>query len=203
MRMKSENRRLKIVAVAAEVFQERGYEATSMSEITTRVGGSKATIYSYFASKEELFLAVVKGWAEERMMQAFGSLQPSDDLTATLQSFGERFLRNVLSPDLIIVRSIVMGEGARSGIGKLFFESGPAEGWGRLAHFLAGVMEAGRLRQGKPWRAARHLINLLEADFLESFITGATEPPSDEQIVESVEESVRVFMNGYSAAASP
>ncbi|MDN0077576.1 TetR/AcrR family transcriptional regulator [Crenobacter sp. SG2303] len=184
--------------MATEVFLERGYEATSMSEIATRVGGSKATLYNYFASKEELFLVVMKGWAQERMMQAFGSLVPGGDLAVTLQTFGEHFLKNVLTPDLLVVRGIVMGEGPRSGMGKMFLENGPALGWEQLAGFLEGEMEAGRLRPGKPLRAALHLINLLEADFLELFITGVADLPGDEQIVESVTEAVRVFLHGYS-----
>ena len=38
---------------------ELGFERTSMSEICTRLGGSKATLYNYFASKEALFLEVM------------------------------------------------------------------------------------------------------------------------------------------------
>ena len=37
-----------------------GYGATSMSTIAARVGGSKATLYHYFKSKEELFDAFVR-----------------------------------------------------------------------------------------------------------------------------------------------
>ena len=59
MRVKSEARRQAILDVAAEVFREHGFEHASMSEMTARLGGSKSTLYSYFASKEELFLEVM------------------------------------------------------------------------------------------------------------------------------------------------
>ena len=49
---------------------ELGYERTSMSEIAARLGGSKATLYSYFPSKEELFFGVVQ-------LKVGGELEPA------------------------------------------------------------------------------------------------------------------------------
>lgn len=43
-----------MLAVAEEVFAERGYVATSMDEIAERVGVSKPMLYEYFGSKEGL-----------------------------------------------------------------------------------------------------------------------------------------------------
>lgn len=197
MRVKSESRRQAIVVAAAEVFLERGFEATSMAEISARVGGSKATLYSYFPSKEELFLQVMRMFAEERMLPGFASLVPGGDLAAILRTFGEHLLNTLLSREFLIMRSIVTGEGPRSSMGRTFFDNGPAEGWGRLAQFLEGEMAAGRMRQGKPWRAAVHLISLLEADYLEIFMTGTAELPSQEQITESVREAVQTYLHGY------
>ncbi|CAG1012445.1 partial putative HTH-type transcriptional regulator YvdT, partial [Anaerolineales bacterium] len=59
MAKKSDTKRQHILAVAAEAFQEYGFERTSMSEICARVGGSKATLYNYFSSKDELFFEVM------------------------------------------------------------------------------------------------------------------------------------------------
>ena len=50
MRVKTEEKRQAILEEAAKAFQELGFERTSMSEICARVGGSKATLYNYFAS---------------------------------------------------------------------------------------------------------------------------------------------------------
>jgi len=49
-----------MLAVAEEVFAERGYVATSMDEIAERVGVSKTMIYEYFGSKEGLLVACIK-----------------------------------------------------------------------------------------------------------------------------------------------
>ena len=51
MRVRKEEKRQEIVRIAAKLFEELGYERTSMSTIAARDGGSKATLYGYFPSK--------------------------------------------------------------------------------------------------------------------------------------------------------
>jgi AcrR family transcriptional regulator len=55
-----------IIQAAQETLAEKGYYETSMDEIAARVGIAKGTLYTHFASKEELVLAIIK-----RSMQAF------------------------------------------------------------------------------------------------------------------------------------
>lgn len=52
-------REQQILEAAEEVFAERGFQATSMDEISLRVGVSKPMLYEYFTSKEGLLLACV------------------------------------------------------------------------------------------------------------------------------------------------
>ncbi|MBV9062671.1 MAG: TetR/AcrR family transcriptional regulator [Alphaproteobacteria bacterium] len=49
-----------ILDAALEVFAEKGFAAARMDEIAKRAGVTKGTIYLYFASKEELFKALVR-----------------------------------------------------------------------------------------------------------------------------------------------
>ena len=55
MRTKSETRRAAILAAAGQAFHEQGFEGVSMAQIALNLGCSKATLYSYFESKEVLF----------------------------------------------------------------------------------------------------------------------------------------------------
>ena len=52
--------RAELVEAAAVVFAERGYQAASVDEVIRRARLSKGTFYFNFASKEDLFLAVIK-----------------------------------------------------------------------------------------------------------------------------------------------
>ena len=45
----------KIFEIAMKLFSEKGYEATSVEEITATVGVAKGTLYYHFNSKEEIF----------------------------------------------------------------------------------------------------------------------------------------------------
>jgi AcrR family transcriptional regulator len=59
-RMPRAERERQMMAVAEEVFVERGYVATSMDEIAERVGVSKPMLYEYFGSKEGLLVACIR-----------------------------------------------------------------------------------------------------------------------------------------------
>ena len=51
---KGEQTRRRIVEAAAPVFNKRGYEGASLSELMAATGLKKGGIYRHFASKEEL-----------------------------------------------------------------------------------------------------------------------------------------------------
>jgi TetR/AcrR family transcriptional repressor of nem operon len=51
---KGEQTRRKIVEAAAPIFNQRGYEGSSLAELMTATGLKKGGIYRHFASKEEL-----------------------------------------------------------------------------------------------------------------------------------------------------
>src|SRR5260370_1523109 len=66
--------RARLLAAAAEEFSRAGLERASIDAISLAAGYGKGTIYNYFPSKEELFLAVL----EEASAQA-GSPGPARD----------------------------------------------------------------------------------------------------------------------------
>lgn len=62
---RSERRVREILGVARQVFSDNGYENTTTLDIARQAGISEATIFSYFASKRDLCMQVVKGWYDE------------------------------------------------------------------------------------------------------------------------------------------
>jgi AcrR family transcriptional regulator len=52
------SRRAEICRMAAQIFQERGYDATSVSDIARALGITKAGLYHYFDSKEALLFEI-------------------------------------------------------------------------------------------------------------------------------------------------
>lgn len=197
MRRKTDLKRQTIVDAATFVFLNKGYTASTMSDIALRAGGSKATLYSYFSSKEALFITVMNAMAEDSMLKAYARLIPGMDLAATLQDFGEHFLGIILSPDLLALRSVVIGEGMHSEIRKLYSENGPCLGWTRLAHFLEGEMERGHLRKAPPWKAAMHLSALIESEYQDILVAGSDWTGSKAESGRRVADAVAIFLAGY------
>ncbi len=70
-----------ILSAARQVFAAQGFHATRMSDIAQAIGVSQGTLYHYFRSKDELFLAVLKTWNEQ--IKAIVTQLPNADLSAT------------------------------------------------------------------------------------------------------------------------
>jgi len=56
----SKRRRQEVIDVAARIFHEKGYEATSIQEIAEEVGILKGSLYYYIDTKEDLLFSVIK-----------------------------------------------------------------------------------------------------------------------------------------------
>lgn len=60
-----EVRKQEILDAAMELFNEKGYEATAMTDIAKRVGVVSGLCYRYFSSKHELYQAAVEAYVKE------------------------------------------------------------------------------------------------------------------------------------------
>ncbi len=60
MARKEDDRRQRILARAQEVFAREGFRSAEVKTIAEQAGVGKATIYKFFASKEDLLLTVVE-----------------------------------------------------------------------------------------------------------------------------------------------
>jgi AcrR family transcriptional regulator len=195
MRIRTEGRRQAILAAARELFCEVGFERTSMAQISARAGGSKATLYSYFPSKEELFAEAMVGAMMAQAEQLNALLDPSDpDLRRVLSNFGFAFMEMMESSqcrDTIRTVIAVSGEGD---LGPKLFEMGPKHGWMKAGEYIASLMGRGLLRQADPMVAALHLKGLFEVAVLVPRLFGA--PPQIERDV-AVREGVDAFLRAY------
>jgi TetR/AcrR family transcriptional regulator len=64
-RRPSETKRNEIVAVATQLFAERGFDALSMGDLAEAVGLRKASLFHYFASKDQLYARVLGDLVEK------------------------------------------------------------------------------------------------------------------------------------------
>lgn len=59
--------RTELLDAAAEVFSRRGYSGASIAEIADEAGFTHGAVYSNFAGKQDLFLALYERWVAERV----------------------------------------------------------------------------------------------------------------------------------------
>ncbi len=63
-RKSKEERKAYIIQVATKLISEKGFHKTSMQEIADNAGINKATIYTLFKDKNDLFVSLVEYWFE-------------------------------------------------------------------------------------------------------------------------------------------
>ena len=200
MRVKTEEKRLAILAAAKDVFLASGFEAASMAEIAKVAGGSKQTLYSYFASKEELFVAVMLQYSGRIILPAFERLDNELDFANGLKTFANAFLPAINDAEVVAFRRVIAAEGDRSGVGRLFYENGPLIGLTRLANFLDRQMAQGRMRTVPAFAAAEQFIALCECGPLRLYMQGVRGPVSAEEIADVTDRAVDLFTAGYGIA---
>jgi AcrR family transcriptional regulator len=113
-RLSGERRREVILAAALDAFAAGGYHETSLEDVAARAGISKALIYEHFASKRDLFRALLDTYVGELMERVVGTIaaaEPGEDrlregIAAFLAYVEERreawrmLVRNVSDPEI-------------------------------------------------------------------------------------------------------
>lgn len=201
MRVKTDAKRQAILDAAAAVLRDQGFAGASMAAVSERIGGSKATLYRYFSSKEDLFLTALLDSAQDQAAKVFDGLKPSEDMRDVLEAFGFRFLELSLSPDVLAIRRILIAEGSRSGLGQRLFERGPMVTWSKMASFLGESVRLGQLRAEEPWMMAMHLRGLLEADIVNRALLGADVDCRTAALRAHAAKAVDAWLRAYGATA--
>jgi AcrR family transcriptional regulator len=194
-----DQRREAILEVARAVFSEEGFSAASMSSIAARLGGSKATLYNYFRSKEELFAAYVR---EECGRFADGIFHVSEgdgeDVASRLFKVGERFLTHVMSDWAMRVFQLVIAEAHRTPeLARVFYEAGPAVGTARLTQMLEEAKARGEIEAEDCEVAAQQFMSLCRGTLHFRYSLNIIPRPDAAQIQATIEEAVRTFMARY------
>ena len=73
-----ENTRLRLIDAAADVFTDVGLEGASVEAICEHAGFTRGAFYSNFASKDELFLAMIARLAEVKMVEVEDRMRSLD-----------------------------------------------------------------------------------------------------------------------------
>jgi AcrR family transcriptional regulator len=196
MRVRTDERRQAILAAAWEVFKENGFERTTMSDISEQVGGSKATLYGYFQSKEQLFAAVLEQVIGPTAAQTFSGLWAEGEIEKRLLDFARIYLEARLSAESIAVERALIEEGTRSGLGERLRQQFVLPHWRSLASVFNHEMRAARMHRGDPIVATWHFRGMIEQDLVERRLHG-DESITDHEVERAASEGVAAFLRAY------
>jgi AcrR family transcriptional regulator len=197
-RQSPDERRDHIIDVAADVFAQDGYAAASMSTIAARLGGSKATLYKYFTSKEQLFGAVME-WRCDRVLASLRALRSSDeeDLESLLTDFGARFLSKIYEPVSLDVHRMIQSECSRfPELARAFVRAGPNAVLEELCATLERFVVAGKIACPDLELAAGQFMGMVRGDQHFRFSLGLLPALGPAEIERQARHAAHIFVCG-------
>jgi len=190
-------KRRQIIEGARALFLAQGFDAASMDAIARKAGVSKGTLYVYFKSKEDLFEAITEDECRSQAEHVF-ELDPADpDVAAVLRRLGGAFAHYLSHRSTSPIRTVIAIADRMPEIGRQFYETGPAVGIAKLAHYLEAQVAAGVLEVADCNVAAGQFLDSCLSVTFKPVLFNFSAPPPDERIAYVVGIAVRTFMKAY------
>ncbi|QSB05493.1 TetR/AcrR family transcriptional regulator [Natronoglycomyces albus] len=97
--------------IAMEVFQRQGFEATSMSDLVAATGMNRASLYSTFGSKHQLYLAALTYWRNRSEAQAHAVMGADDAFFDMLANVLKVVARQAREGNLMVSAAVELAAG--------------------------------------------------------------------------------------------
>jgi AcrR family transcriptional regulator len=91
--------REKLIAAAAEVFAEKGYDGAGVAEIARRAGYTTGAIYGRFRGKAELLLAAIEARSDNELDRLFNEHRFEGKVTDILTTVGSHLVTDQMGPE--------------------------------------------------------------------------------------------------------
>lgn len=199
---RTSDKRAAVIEAAAKVFLDGGFLGASMDQIAELAGVSKQTVYVYFSNKEALFIAMASALSNEasdRVHNNVPEFAKGDDLEAYLINYAVRQLEVVLTPRILKLRRLVIGEVGRfPELGAALYAGGPGRAIASLAATLKTLAKQGVLLVSDPMLAATQFNWLImSAPLNRTMLLGDSAIPNPKEIREHATQGVRMFLAAY------
>ncbi|MES2604379.1 MAG: TetR/AcrR family transcriptional regulator [Pseudomonadota bacterium] len=128
LKPRSADKREEVLDIASENFLSKGFDGTSINVMARDAGISKESIYRYFGSKEDLFMAVVErelSFYGNGMLETTNNYQ-GESLKEALYKVADATLRVVSNDRTLALRRLVFQMSANgSKVGTHYYLAGP------------------------------------------------------------------------------
>jgi AcrR family transcriptional regulator len=197
-RLPAAERRQQIIETAATLFSKKGFSGTTTRELARAMGVSEATLFKHFATKEELYAAIIEAKAQSReiVKTVLPAAERQDDAEVLRILAREMISRTRSDPTLMRLLFFSALEG--HALSDMFFRSRVEAIDAFLSRYIADRIATGAFRRIDPIQAAWNFIGMVSFHLLLHELFGQKPPPHlTTEVV--VEEMVTLFLGGVRA----
>ena len=162
-RMSAEVRRQQIVAVAADLFAQKGFSGTTTKEIADGAGVSEAIIFRHFSTKRDLYRAIIDFKTRQSAHQIQAELEE-----AAARSDDREFFRILATrklefycDDPALMRLLLFSALEGHELTDIFFQSTTIEVRNYIRHYIERRVAEGAFRKMDPAVAARAFMGMV------------------------------------------
>jgi len=199
------DRRRRYLDAAMRLFSAHGYVGTTMDMVVAEAGGSKATLYKHFPTKEDLVSGLMERVADtvsndmDRDPED-STLPLADELTAIARAT----CQGVWSPAAAAVLRLCLGEYGRfPELAHTVWNVGPARTYANFRALLVERQRRGELDIDDPQIAAEQFLSGLVGHLQLKIAFGMADPPTQPEIDARVDATVRTFLARYATVPGP
>lgn len=184
-----------ILKAALSIFGQKGFTGASMEEIASQCGVSKASLYQYYKSKEDIFCAAVQQDALFCGLDNLSQIGAEEELAQVLKKLACSYLKVMSDPDRInMVRAVISDSARFTQTGELLYNKVLDKFYTKLAHYFDRFKARGELKDVNTKMAARVFIGILMSFvFIDRLINPSEKEFNDSEITEG---AVRIFLEG-------
>jgi AcrR family transcriptional regulator len=181
-----------IMDAAAELFAQKGYQATTTKDIAQAVDLGESTLYGYFSSKQEVLQAILSNQAEmvDSLLIHLTELEDRQSLVDLVDLLMEKILTRTVYNRVLIAEAWTDDEVLR---GFVIVHWQPI--METLQNFIVLRTNAGIFRSIEPGLGARMILAFFIAAIL-PVLRGVEPPPSPEQRHHLAEMIVELISSG-------
>lgn len=189
-----------VLTGAQTVFMRDGFDGASVDDIAREAGVSKATLYSYFPDKRELFLEIIRLQCLSQADSAFCNNILDAPAREALTRAADIFVRFMVSPLAISMHNLIHGEARRfPELAQKFYAMGPEMAMTRIVELFEALVARGELVIDDIELAADQLGGLCKTDLWIRCCLHMETNPSEEEIQRVVNGAVDTFLARYGA----
>jgi len=196
MRLTASERRQAIIVEAIRLFSEKGFRGTTTRELAAAVGVSEPVIYQHFATKKDLYAAIIESKSQEASAQL--ACCPNGDCSdeVAFQTLG-RLIWRWYEDDRTITRLLFFSALEGNELSDMFFTRHAAGFLEAVSGYIRTRIEAGAFRPVDPETLAWSFIGMVahHAQSVSVFRFDPKPRPRDEVLQDMVDLFLRGVLN--------